>query len=140
VCSEELAHHINLRTPGDIALVAGLLHDIGQLWLARFRPSDYRATWDDALSHAHGIVQAEREHLGIDHAQIGAWLAEHWGLPEPIVSAIRHHHDAGNDEPEHTRAAAACCRSVLSNALDLGCRPENRVTSRYPALPAPALA
>jgi putative nucleotidyltransferase with HDIG domain len=129
VCSEELAHHVNLRTPGDMALVAGLLHDIGQLWLARFRPSDYRATWDDALSHAHGIVQAEREHLGIDHAEIGAWLAEHWGLPEPIVSAIRHHHDAGNDEPEHAGAAAACCRGAEQCARPGRPAKENRVTA-----------
>lgn len=128
VCSEELAHHVNLRTPGDMALVAGLLHDIGQLWLARFRPGDYRETWDDALSHVHGIVQAEREHFGIDHAEIGAWLAEHWGLPAPIVCAIRHHHDAGNEEPE-LLVPLLHVAEVLSNALDLGGRPENRVTS-----------
>nr|AGC72592.1 HDIG [uncultured bacterium A1Q1_fos_1134] len=128
VCSEELAHHVNLRTPGDLALVAGLLHDIGQLWLARFRPGDYRATWDDALAHTHDIVQAERAHLGIDHAEIGAWLAEHWGLPASIVSAIRHHHDAGNDEPE-LLVPLLHVAEVLSNALDLGGRPENRVTS-----------
>ncbi len=128
VCSEELAHHVNLRTPGDVALVAGLLHDIGQLWLARFRPGDYRETWDDALSHAHGIVQAEREHFGIDHAEIGAWLAEHWGLPTQIIAAIRHHHDAGNEEPE-LLVPLLHVAEVLSNALDLGGRKENRVTA-----------
>lgn len=128
VCSEELAHHVGLRTPGDMALVAGLLHDIGQLWLARFRTDDYRATWDDVQSHAYGIVHAEREHFGIDHAEIGAWLAEHWGLPGPIVSAIRHHHDAGNDEPE-LLVPLLHVAEVLSNALDLGGRAENRVTS-----------
>lgn len=127
VCSEEIAHHVALRTSGDMALVAGLLHDIGQLWLARFRPAGFRNAWDDALSHAHGIDRAEQEHFGVDHAEIGAWLASHWGLPPSIVEAVRHHHDA-EAESEELLVPLLHVAEVLSNALDLGGRRENLVT------------
>ena len=128
VCCEELAIHLGLPRHGDSELVMGLLHDVGQLWLARFRRQDYQDTWHDALSHAHGIDSAEREHFGTDHAEIGTWLLEHWHLPAPIVAAVRHHHDAGNDCAELT-APLLHVAEVLSNALDLGNRPENRVTT-----------
>lgn len=127
VCSEELALHVALHTPGDMALVAGLLHDIGQLWMKRFRPRTSEETWSDALAHTLGIDAAEREHFGVDHGIIGAWLAEHWQLPTPVIEAIRHHHDAGTERDE-LLVPLIHVAEVLSNALDLGGRKENRVT------------
>lgn len=127
VCSEELALHVALHTPGDMALVAGLLHDIGQLWMSRFRPRTSKETWDDAMGHTMGIDAAERGHFGVDHGTIGAWLAEHWQLPGPVIEAIRHHHDAG-PEREEPLVPLLHVAEVLSNALDLGGRAENRVT------------
>ena len=38
-------------------------------------------------------VQAEREMLGMDHAEIGAKLAEEWNMPAEITAAIRYHHE-----------------------------------------------
>lgn len=127
VCSEELAVHLALHRSGDMGLVAGLLHDIGQLWMRRFRPRTSAETWNDALAHTLGIDAAEREHFGVDHGTIGAWLAEHWQLPAPVVEAIRHHHDAGTENDE-ILVPLIHVAEVLSNALDLGGRPENRVT------------
>lgn len=128
VCCEELANHLALKRQGDTMLVMGLLHDIGQMWLSRFRGTAYREAWRDALSHAHGIDRIEREQFGADHAEIGTWLLEHWKLPATLVAGVRHHHDAGNDCAEIT-APLLHVAEVLSNALDLGGRPENRVTS-----------
>lgn len=127
VCSEELALHVALHTPGDMALVAGLLHDIGQLWMSRFRPRTSAEAWSDAMGHTIGIDAAERAHFGVDHGTIGAWLAEHWQLPTPVIEAIRHHHDAG-PEREELLVPLLHVAEVLSNALDLGGRAENRVT------------
>jgi putative nucleotidyltransferase with HDIG domain len=127
VCSEELAQHVALHTPGDMVLVAGLLHDIGQLWISRFRPEASQEAWADALAHATGIDAVERERFGCDHAEIGAWLSEHWQLPAPVIAGIRHHHDAGTESDE-LLVPLLHVAEVLSNALDLGGRMENRVT------------
>jgi len=128
VCCEELALHTATPASSSAALVAGLLHDVGQLWLFHFDAEAYRAAWSNALTHSIGIEEAERERFGVDHSNIGAWLAEHWSLPVNIVAAIRRHHapDAALTEPLVPLVHVA---EVLSNALDLTAREENRVTS-----------
>ena len=128
VCCEELALNIEAPISTDAALVAGLLHDIGQLWLFGFNADAYRQCWRQALSEAHGIEEVEREHFGVDHATVGAWLAQHWALPAPIVAAIQGHHQPGArlDEPLVPLVHVA---EVLANALDLGGGDENRVVA-----------
>ena len=44
------------------------------------------------------MVEAERGVLGSDHAEVGGWLAERWGLPGDLVEAIACHH-----RPEQAR-------------------------------------
>jgi HD-like signal output (HDOD) protein len=39
------------------------------------------------------LIGAEREILGVDHTEVGAEVAAVWKLPDPVVSAIRWHHD-----------------------------------------------
>jgi HD-like signal output (HDOD) protein len=123
-----LALHTPVPVSTSSALIAGLLHDIGQIWLHSFSAEAFRTTWNQALTHNISIEEAEREHFGVDHPTIGAWLAAHWSLPENIGTAIRHHHapDAALTEPLVPLVHVA---EVLSNALDLTSREENRVTS-----------
>ncbi len=42
---------------------------------------------------AFDVSGAERRQLGFDHCEAGAMLADHWGFPQVLVEAIRHHHD-----------------------------------------------
>ena len=128
VCSEELALHTAVPASASAALIAGLLHDVGQLWLYRFKADGFSEAWPHAVAHGVGIEQAERERFGVDHSTIGAWLAEHWTLPANIVAAIRGHHapDLALSEPLVPVVHVA---EVLANALDLTGREENRVTS-----------
>jgi len=117
VSARELAHWTH--RPTDPALIAGLLHDVGQLWLCRFDPQAYARAWDKTVARELPILKAEREQFGIDHAQVGGWLAEHWGLPEAVVAAIRHHH-VPDDALAEPLVAVVHVAEVLSNALDLG--------------------
>lgn len=106
------------RQQADVALIGGLLHDVGQLWLLRFRADDFLPVRQESLRGGVGIEVTEREAFGADHAEIGAWLAEAWSLPAPVVAAIRHHHapDAGLPQP---LVAVVHVAEVLANALDV---------------------
>ncbi|WP_153116715.1 HDOD domain-containing protein [Rhodocyclus tenuis] len=117
VCAEQLALHLGL--PAVPALVAGLLHDIGQVWLCRFQPAAFLSAWEEAKTRSTTIEAAERERFGVDHATIGAWLADSWGLPMQVCVAIRYHHcpDTALSVPLVPLLHVA---NVLSNALDLG--------------------
>ena len=35
----------------------------------------------------------EKEAIGFDHAQLGAWALGRWRLPESLVLAVRYHHE-----------------------------------------------
>ncbi len=71
---------------------AALLHDVGKMILSSF-VEDYfeeikRLTRDKPIS----FIEAEREVLGIGHAEVGGRITEHWQFPKTIVSAVRFHH------------------------------------------------
>jgi len=72
---------------------SGLLHDIGQCLLAGALPEKFRKMKD--IEEASRISQWEVETrvFGADHQQIGAYLLNLWGLPDPIVEAVAFHHN-----------------------------------------------
>ncbi|MFV0370424.1 MAG: HDOD domain-containing protein [Azonexus sp.] len=102
----------------DIALVCGLVHDIGSLWMARCQPLEFQMVRNSmGADETLDIIEAERRHFGVDHCWIGAVLAQAWGLPEPVIAAIAHHHDP--EPPLDKLVAATHVGEVLANALDL---------------------
>jgi putative nucleotidyltransferase with HDIG domain len=72
--------------------VAGLLHDFGKVVLAQFKPAPFRQALDLSADGSRPLHQAEREVLGLDHAEIGGLLAERWKLPLSLADCIRRHH------------------------------------------------
>lgn len=128
ICSEELAHHNDTLDLANAALIAGLLHDIGHLWLLCFYSNEMYAVYDKIGEKKIGIEIGERDLFGTDHAAIGYWLAEHWNLPKSLCLAIRYHHDAHTvlSEPLVPLVQVA---EAISNALDLSNSPQSQVTT-----------
>jgi HD-like signal output (HDOD) protein len=81
----------NHRTVGE-AFVAGLLHDIGRLVIARYLPDEFQEI-QEKLSHQKlPLWTIEMDVLGMSHAEIGGSLTKKWNIPEPITDAINYHH------------------------------------------------
>lgn len=102
---------------GDVAHLAGLLHDIGKLVL----PLAFGEDALDAISMKAPAGQrraaVERELLGIDHAQAGALLALRWNLPDAIVDAIAWHHGGPHGDVCPSKDVAAVQLANLVAAL-----------------------
>lgn len=77
---------------GETAFTGALLHDVGQLVLATAFSARFAQVLALRSSSEIELVDAERALLGIDHATLGALLAERWHFPCDIVEAIAHHH------------------------------------------------
>lgn len=75
------------------AYVAGLVHDIGRIALAAHFPAEFSAVLARMADRDEMPVEAERELLGLDHAQVGAMIAGHWRLAPVVVEAIAGHHE-----------------------------------------------
>jgi HD-like signal output (HDOD) protein len=81
------------RTPiADDSLLAGLLHDIGYLVLAKENPLGLEEAIRLSAERRIPMYEAESEVMGASHAEIGAYLLGIWGLPFPVVEAVAHHH------------------------------------------------
>lgn len=76
-----------------LAPIAALVHDIGKLLLVRYTDVDVRRLLERCDTDGLSFVQAEREELGCDHAQVGAMMARSWSFPEEIADAIARHHE-----------------------------------------------
>ncbi len=84
------------------AFAAGLIHDVGKLILSQFAPDHFEAVIAHIEQHPScDFDHAEREVLGISHAQLGGWLAEKWNFPVSLAQAIALHHT-----PEEGRDAS----------------------------------
>ena len=86
------------------APTAALLHDFGKVVLAQhFGARVLNMLAQAAVADNLGLLAAEARVFGINHADIGGLVAQHWKLPHSIVEAIIHHHHAG----EHRNPASA---------------------------------
>jgi putative nucleotidyltransferase with HDIG domain len=81
----------------ETAFLTGLLHDIGKIALDTCFPEAYTSVLQKVAEGAF-FVDAEREVLGMDHAEAGSLLAANWSFPPAIVEVIRAHHNPGTDD------------------------------------------
>ena len=77
----------------EYAYTAGLLHDVGQLWLMRLFPG-YAQTIGRAVEGGESLIDAEARAFGIDHCQAGQWLLSQWRLPLELQNVA-----AGHESP-----------------------------------------
>ncbi len=76
----------------ELMFLGALLQDIGILALNEVASEELIIFQGLELDN-HAILQEfELEHLGVDHSQVGAWLAQHWQLPEEFQVAILYSH------------------------------------------------
>lgn len=74
------------------AYTAGILHDVGRAALDISAPEDF-ARAVKAMETESGVgVNIEAETLGLDHAEAGRFVLEHWNLAETLAEAIGRHH------------------------------------------------
>ena len=82
------------------SFTAGLLQDMAVPVLAAAHPDRYAAIYQQCEPDTTGLLhEMEQEAFGYDHAQVGAMMAENWGLPEPLITAIADHHLTGQRAP-----------------------------------------
>lgn len=78
--------------PNDDYYIGGLLHDLGKLVVYQFYPEKFKEIILKQINDNIIDITAEEEVLGVNHADIGDFLAEKWKFKSVIVSAIRDHH------------------------------------------------
>jgi putative nucleotidyltransferase with HDIG domain len=82
------------------AYLGGMLHDIGKIVLAAVHPDLAVKIKDFCECRNIPAVTLEDIRAGMNHAEVGALIAEKWNFPENLVAAIRFHHTPENAPTE----------------------------------------
>lgn len=115
-----IAHKLRLGEPEE-AFTMGIVHDMGQLILEM----QFQDVYEELMARAEAaphvkLYEAERKVFGVDHMQLGYMLARRWRLPEPLVHAIRHHHEPEGSRDHVVTTSMITIADALANALGLG--------------------
>lgn len=110
LCAEALAG--KMKCSRDAAFAAGLMHDIGQLFLPISFPGHQEAVIKHSVQFDCCAYEAERAVLGTDHARIGQILTEKWNFPASLSEAVGWHH-----EPEKASANPLACVLHLADCI-----------------------
>ena len=104
----------------DDAYVGGILHDMGKIVFSNVHP-DLLSKINSFCSD-RGLPSSTFEDLsaGMNHAEIGALIAEKWNFPEGLIAAIRYHHDPGSSPKEYRNLASAVYLANMFCELELG--------------------
>ena len=115
--SRDLARARRYPCPEEI-FVCGLLHDLGILVLEKSFPEKFARIWR-SVEAGDRIADLEEEIWGTNHARIGQFLLEQWGIPAVICQAVGLHHNvsmlAHNDDPELHPARLVALSSLISH-------------------------
>lgn len=123
--AELLARQIPVTRRPAMGLVylTGLLHNYGTLVLAHLFPPQHAKLCRAIELNPHlESWRLERSLLGIDSAQLAAWLFKHWSLPPALVASIEWQHQPNNAPSEASMALLLnlCGRLLREQGLSDG--------------------
>ncbi len=128
IACREIARACGYR-PAEEAFVSGLTHDLGLLVMEANFPRQFNGIWERADQEGE-LLPLEHQTWGTDHARVGRFLMDHWGLPKFLGEAVAAHHTHFSPEnpPEHPPARLTCILN-LGNSI-----------SKFQPYPAPQVS
>ncbi len=123
ICGPSALEEDRLRMLPDEAYVAGLLHDLGKVFLAASRPDlweEVEKAWRESDLQ---YFETENAYWGMDHALIGAEVLHHWKFPLLLTEPINWHH-APELAPTHKMDARLLAAANYISNSGLGSKGE----------------
>lgn len=76
----------------DNGFILGLIHNIGTLFLVQCMPRNYSQVMQEVREENASQYEAEERILGVNHLQVGSYMAGQWGFPDTLTLPIAYHH------------------------------------------------
>lgn len=115
--AKQLAGKIDSNDPMD-CFIAGLLHDFGKVVFAQFMAAEFKTALQMSTESGLSLHVALQKTIGVDHAVVGAMLAEKWRFAPHLVETIRHQHT--NNLMDTDMIACVFGANQISKKLNFG--------------------
>ncbi|MFE8071320.1 HDOD domain-containing protein [Marinobacteraceae bacterium S3BR75-40.1] len=106
-----------------LAYLSGLLHNFGYMVLAHIFPPHFSLICRYVEANRH-VDTAYIEHylLGLTREQIGSQLMQVWGMPDEVVTALRHQKnpDFDGENAAYSRILHLGRQMLIARGIDLG--------------------
>jgi putative nucleotidyltransferase with HDIG domain len=119
VAANIIARRLKLPECEEIS-TAALLHDIGKVIIRLNFGDDYQQLLELIKKKEITILDAERELLGMDHTEVGAWLVKSWFLPDKLIEPISCHHNVAAASSHQIKASVVHLADILIKASGFG--------------------
>jgi putative nucleotidyltransferase with HDIG domain len=111
----------NGNAPNTARIFTGaLLKDIGKLILGRFVAASLEKISILVMLKRYSFNDAEKEVIGMSHAELGAMLAEHWKFSERLVYMIRNHHLSDESARDDLETALIYLADIICMMMRIG--------------------
>jgi len=131
VAANVIARRLKLAECEEIS-TAALLHDIGKVIIKIKFADDYDQLLALIEKKGISIRDGEMELLATDHAEVGAWLAKSWHLPEKLIEPVACHHQVEKSTTHQLKTAVVHLADVLIKASGFGCSGDDFVPPIQP--------
>ncbi|WP_178862076.1 HDOD domain-containing protein [Thiomicrorhabdus cannonii] len=75
------------------AYMAGLMQNVGAIYLARFFNQDYEEVFERFLANPISTLDKEEKRFGTSHVYLGTYISKKWNFNPDVYKAILLHHD-----------------------------------------------
>jgi len=98
----------------DDCFTAGLMHDIGKVVIDQYLHEEMVRVIQLIREKGLCFADAEKEVIGMNHAEIGGYVMENWNIPLSIIVAVKHHHQF-----VHERKGSALSQDLIVDIVKL---------------------
>lgn len=117
--ARQLAQRLHAADVHD-CFIAGLLHDFGKVVVAQFMPAEFRRAMEMSLWQEVPLHQSLAQVIGVDHATVGAMLAQKWRFAADLVDTIRFQHEPQKCDTDMMASVVAANQISKQLGFDFG--------------------
>ena len=114
-----LAKRIGLSSSGE-EFTCALLHDMGKIVIAQHFVHGLMKSQQMVDEMMMSDTEAETQIFAVAHDEVGAIMAENWGLPQVIIDVMRYHHNVHLSSTHHTITCVVRMADVFAETWGLG--------------------
>ena len=104
----------------NLIFTAALLKDIGKVILSQYVGDSYKKINTLISEKDFSFREAEKEVIGIDHAELGGMVAEAWKFSPKMVEIIRNHHFPDESLESYRETAIVYMADILCLMMGIG--------------------